>query len=198
MSTMKTDDIRTCMRVAREHGINCGGALDDFAAYRGAVIELSALEADNAQLVEENLGLRTNELRLMTAVAALEADNARMRDALDGLCRAIEHGDENRYAIVVQAGRKALLPKIQAALSLTSSGMVCVSKERLSKLAGCAMHAFTSSPALIDAGGAGVLANVLGVDLITANEIANAYSDRSERPTAHEWCDMWLAALIGG
>ena len=49
MSAMKTDDIRTCMRVAREHGINCGGALDDFAAYGGAVIELSALEADNAR-----------------------------------------------------------------------------------------------------------------------------------------------------
>jgi len=210
MSAMKTDDIRTCMRVAREHGINCGGALDDFAAYGGAVIELSALEADNAQLVEENLGLRTNELRLMTAVAALEADNARMRKALDitehdtkepirsirfylkliddlgsldeehaaylqaairsidgiesalkaaltskpldttnhcplcegyavhvaeleadnarmrkaldGLCRAIEHGDENRYAIVVQDGRKALLPKIQAALTGSPAG----------------------------------------------------------------------------
>jgi len=44
-------------------------------------------------------------------LSALEADNARMRKALDGLCRAIEHGDENRYAIVVQDGRKALSAK---------------------------------------------------------------------------------------
>jgi len=87
MSAMKTDDIRTCMRVAREHGINCGGALDDFAAYGGAVIELSALEADNALILKDNYHLRAM-LAFRCAGPTLYGDDGELQD-----CSTLPHID---------------------------------------------------------------------------------------------------------
>ena len=84
---MKTDDIRTCMRVAREHGINCGGALDDFAAYGGAVIELSALEADNALILKDNYHLRAM-LAFRCAGPTLYGDDGELQD-----CSTLPHID---------------------------------------------------------------------------------------------------------
>ena len=76
-------------------------------------MKTDALKAILSALQEYAGPLEEQEEEVLAAVAeltALETENAVKDAALDGLCRAIEQGDENRYAIAAHKGRAALSP----------------------------------------------------------------------------------------